>query len=75
MMWQYGGFGGFGMISMLLFWVGIILLVVWAVRNLGNNRAERDTSNRAVEILEERYARGEIDTEEFNRRRSELGRN
>jgi putative membrane protein len=74
-MWQYGGFGGFGMIFMLLFWVGIILLVVWAVRNLGNNRAERDTSNRAVEILEERYARGEIDTEEFNRRRSELGRN
>jgi putative membrane protein len=74
MMWQYGGFGGFGMIFMLLFWVGIVALVVWGVRNLGNNKAERDDSNRAVEILEERYARGEIDTDEFNRRRSELGR-
>jgi putative membrane protein len=74
MMWQYGGFGGFGMIFMLLFWVGIVVLVVWGVRNLGNNRTERDISNRGLEILEERYARGEIDTDEFNRRRSELGR-
>lgn len=74
MMWQYGGFGGFGMIFMLLFWVGVVLLVVWGVRNLGNTRVERDTSNRALEILEERYARGEIDSEEFNSRRSELGR-
>ena len=62
------------MIFMLLFWVGVVLLVVWGVRNLGNTRVERDTSNRALEILEERYARGEIDSEEFNRRRSELGR-
>jgi len=75
MMWQYGGFGAIGMIWMLLFWVGVVVLIVWAVRNVGNNKVERDTSNRAVEILEERYARGEIDSDEFNRRRSELGRN
>jgi len=59
MMWQLGGLG---MIWMLFFWGGVILLIV-------------DTSNRALEILEERYARGEIDSDEFNRRRSELGRN
>ncbi len=72
MMWQYGGLG---MIWMLLFWVGVVVLVVWAVRNVGDNKVERDTSDRAIEILDERYARGEIDTDEFNRRRSELGRN
>ncbi len=72
MMWT---FGGLGMIWMLLFWVGVVVLIVWAVRSVGDNKVDRDTSNRALEILEERYARGEIDTDEFNRRRSELGRN
>jgi len=69
MMWQ---FGGLGMIWMLLFWVGVVFLVVWAVRNVGDNKVTRDTSNRAMEILEERYARGEIDSDEFHRRRSDL---
>jgi len=71
MMWQ---FGGLGMIWMLLFWVGVVVLIVWAVRNVGDNRDRRDTSSRAIEILEERYARGEIDSDEFHRRSSELGR-
>lgn len=70
MMWQ---FGGLGMIWMLLFWVGVVFLVVWAVRNVGDNKVHRDSSNRALEILDERFARGEIDSDEFNRRRSELG--
>ncbi len=72
MMWQYGGFGGAGMLWMLLLWGGIVLLIVWAVRNLGASRVERDTTDRALEILEERFARGEIDNDEFIQRRSEL---
>lgn len=72
MMWQ---FGGLGIIWMLFFWGGAILLIVWAVRNVGANKVQRDTSNRAMEILEERFARGEIDSDEFNRRRLELGQN
>lgn len=71
MMWSIGGMG---MIWMLLFWVGVVVLVVWAVRNVGDSKARRDTSNRALEILDERYARGEIDTDEFYSRRSELER-
>ncbi|MDK1019588.1 MAG: SHOCT domain-containing protein [Actinomycetota bacterium] len=71
MMWQMGGMG---MIWMLLFWVGIVVLVVWAVRSVGDNTVRRDTSNRAMEILEERYARGEIDRDEFHTRRSDLER-
>lgn len=62
------------MVWMLLFWVGVVVLIVWAVRNVDDKRVERDISNRAIEILEERYARGEIDSDEFQRRRSELGR-
>jgi len=69
MMW---GYGGLGFLWMALFWVGVILLVVWAVR-----RPEDDTRVRkptALEILEERYARGELDADEFTARRQQLVR-
>jgi len=69
MMW---GAGGFGYLWMMLFWVGVILLVVWAVRQSGGWEAE--PRNRAVEILEERFARGEVDAEEFEARRRDLVR-
>lgn len=67
MMW---GFGAYGFLWMVLFWVGIGLLVAWAVRSGGQSKA----GNRALEILEERFARGEIDVEELKTRRQELSR-
>ncbi len=69
MMW---GYGGMGMIFMALFWFGIVALVVWGIRSTGDARARQDSSNRAIEILEQRYARGDIDTDEFQQRRTEL---
>lgn len=71
MMWQYGASM---MIWMLVFWVGVIALIVWALRNVGDNKVRRDRPNRAIDLLEERYARGEIDSDEFHARRSELER-
>lgn len=69
MMW---GFGGFGFIWMALFWIGVILLVVWAVaRPEGTTRSSQPS---AVEILEERFARGELDADEFAARRQQLVR-
>lgn len=71
MMW----FGGWWMaLWMLLFWAGLILLVVWGVRAVssegrGAGRPDRST---ALQILEERFARGEIDRDEFEDRRSVL---
>jgi len=62
---------GFGMIGgMFLFWIILIVLAVLAVRGLfqsnqsaGGNRA--NTPHSAREILEQRYARGEITKEQF----------
>jgi putative membrane protein len=55
---------------MALFWIGVVLLIVWGVRQLTqDNRARAD---RALEILEERYARGEIDRDELETRRQVL---
>ncbi len=71
MMWGYGGWGA---LWMLLFWAGVVVLIVWAVRRSGSSSTP-DRSHRAMEILEERYARGEIDRDEFQTRRAELERN
>ncbi len=71
MMW---GYGGMGMIFMALFWLGIVALVVWGVRSTGDTRVRQDSSSRAIEILEQRFARGDIDTDEFQQRRAELER-
>ena len=71
MMW----FGGWWMaLWMLLFWAGLILLVVWGVRAFSGESREADRPGRsnALHILEERFARGEIDRYEFEGRRSVL---
>ncbi len=79
MMWGFDGFGfgGLGMgIGMLLFWgviiAGIVLLVRGVGKSWGSGGGERDKS--ALDILRERYARGEIDKTEFERKREDLGK-
>lgn len=61
---------------MLLFWGLSIGLVVWAVRSFGSGGqradAKQGTAARPDEVLAERYARGEIDEDDFTRRRELL---
>ncbi len=79
MMWGYDGFGfgwgGMG-IGMLLFWALIIGVVVVLVRGLGGARPAasepRARERTALDILGERYARGEIDKNEFEQKRRDL---
>jgi len=79
MHWGWDGGGwlmmGFGM----LFWVLLLVAVVWLVvrtvnaadRRQADGRGERDE---AVDLLRRRFASGEIDTEEFERRLALLQR-
>lgn len=63
----------FGSISMVFFWGALILLVVLLVRWLGDGHSGFGSRRRtALDILEERFARGEIDHEEFDARRRRL---
>lgn len=79
MMWGYDGFGfgwgGMG-IGMLLFWALIIAVVVALVRGLGGARSAasepRARERTALDVLGERYARGEIDKNEFEQKRRDL---
>lgn len=55
---------------MMVVMIGIVALVVWAIVRAGNG--PREHRQDALEILEERFARAEIDQEEFERRRQVL---
>jgi putative membrane protein len=77
MMDGYGMAGGFGFggIFMILWWVliivGIVVLVKWMIRpSAGDVRSGGDS--RALDILKQRYARGEIDEQEFQKRKHDL---
>lgn len=70
------GMGGFGGIGMILFWVVVVAIAVGVIRWLAPGTGpRRETTTRqksALAILEERYARGEIDKQEFDQKRKAL---
>jgi putative membrane protein len=63
--------GFWGWTMMVTLWGGVAALVVWAVRSTGVNRGGGTGS--ALDILERRFASGEIDREEYEERRRLLG--
>jgi len=71
----YGMTGGFGWIFMVLWWVlivvGIVALVKWVSSRSGPSGRSSD-GGRSLDILKERYARGEIDDQEFQKRKRDL---
>lgn len=63
----------FGAIFWLLLAALLIVGIVVLIRTLGEpSRGRRGATTSAVQILEERFARGEIDMEEFEERRRAL---
>lgn len=71
MMWGNQGFmGGFMWIFWIAVIVGIILLVRWIFQQ--NRPGEQKHEESSLEILKKRYARGEIDKEEFEQKKRDL---
>jgi putative membrane protein len=72
------GMGWFGGIFMILFWVliivGLVFLIKWLVQSTKghSNSGRLDSSSRALDILKERYARGEINKQEFEEKKKDL---
>lgn len=84
-MMGYGyGMGTGGWIAMTIFWVALIVLVVWAVsRALPTGNSNRDTTTRregpddgglasAEDILDRRFAAGELDEDTYRSMRATL---
>jgi putative membrane protein len=66
-----GAFWGPWILFPILFWGGIVFLIAWSVARIfpkgrGNDRSEAPRDS-AEEILRERFARGEISAEEYQR--------
>ena len=70
--WNDAGWAGwlFMSLMMLIVWGGLAAIIVWLIRQ--PHRSAGDAKPSATSILEERFARGEIDEEEFRRRKQAL---
>ena len=73
--WHFAWSGKWGflllLVALILFWgilIGGVTLVVRLILSLGRDRKTAD----ALAILKQRYARGEIDREEYERMRKEI---
>jgi len=78
-MWNTGwmhngwGLGGFG----VLFWLAVLAMLIFAARGIVWRRRgpDQEGANRpetAMEILQQRYARGDISKEEYEQKRRDL---
>jgi putative membrane protein len=69
-----GGFGGIWMLGGLLVMVGFVVLLVWAIGAMSRGGTSREPERpAALDILRERYARGEITAQEFEQAKKTLG--
>jgi len=71
MWWMWGAWGIGMMLIMLLFWgtviVGLVLGIRWLLRQGREQRADS-----ALEILRQRYARGDLTKDDFERMKKDL---
>lgn len=82
MMWGGGDFGGYGMFFGLFFMlllVAVVLIGAMAIVRYLDNSSQRRTAigadsgqDRSLDILKERFAKGEIDAKEFAERKRHL---
>ena len=75
----FGLWGGIGLFLNVVILVGIVVLAVWALQKFTDsgscNTTSADYNNRspsAREILDQRYARGDLSREEYKEMTSDL---
>ena len=77
MMNGFGGAMGFGGIGMLIFWAlligGVVVLVRWLSAKSSAANVPSARRGGPLDILHERYARGEIGKDEFEQKRRDVG--
>lgn len=83
---MFGGYGGFGMWGMMIVnlivtvavIVGLVVFVVWAIRRAGSQEYHPGqfpiSGQSAKEIAQQRYARGEIDRDQYQQILSDISK-
>lgn len=64
--------GAWHMLIPLIFWIAVIAGIAMLIRNLLAGQSRNAPEKRALEVLGERYAKGEIDREDYLRRRQDI---
>ena len=62
---------GWGALLIPFFWVAFIIFIVWMIKEMFTSKRKDDQSH-ALHILEDRFAKGEIDEKEFESRKKIL---
>lgn len=70
--YDHGGSDGFAWVSMLLMMTLLFLGVVLVVHHLNRTAHGANKEDAALEILKNRYAKGEIEKKEFDEKRKDL---
>src|SRR3989339_707584 len=65
----YYGYNSFWNILWLIFLIGIIVLIIWLIYNFTKRGKESETP---INILQKRYAKGEINKKQFDEMKKEL---
>jgi putative membrane protein len=73
MWWNWGNWWGMGLMTlfMVLFWGGVIALIIWLIARSRRNQVSGEKSG-PIEIAKERYAKGEITREQFEQLKKDL---
>ncbi len=67
------GFGFGGSFMMLLFWIAIIYVVICLVReSKSGNRSNSIHTKSALDVLKDRYVKGEINKQEFEEKKNDI---
>lgn len=73
----YGNWGGsmLGGLMMFIFWFAVIFFIIWLIRgnkSYFHHECMGGKNKNALDILNERYAKGEINKEEFETKKKDL---
>ena len=74
MWYMHEGMGwwmAFGGVWMVLFWGGLIALIVWGINKLGG-RGDPIQKHTPLDVAKERYARGELAKKDFEQIKRDL---
>ena len=70
------GMGGFGMIFNIAVWILAAAVLIWLIRWIfqlgGKPGTDSSSGSRALDILNERYARGEIDKSQYDAMKQDI---
>ncbi len=70
---MYGGQHWFGGGFMWILWIVLIAAIFWGAKIMSSSKNKKpDNQKSALDILNDRYANGEIDKKEFEQKRKDI---